>query len=124
MNTVTTFNLTAAGGAVVNASLDNYVDIQPDITIFAPQNAAFQGIGSSLANMSSHELAKILDFHIVNGSHFVGYSSTLMNGTVLKSLQGGNLTITLASNSVFVNNARVIQQDLLISNGVMHVIEK
>lgn len=108
----------------MNASLDNYVDTQTDLTIFAPRNDAFQNIGSSLRNMSSHELAKILDYHIVNGSHFVGYSSTLMNGTVLKSLQGGNLSINVASNSIFVNNARILQQDLLISNGVLHVIDK
>lgn len=124
LNTVSGFNLTAAGGAVVNASIDNYVDTQTDLTIFAPRNAAFQGIGSSLANISSQELAKILDYHIVNGSNFVGYSSNLMNGTILKSLQGGNLTITVASNSIFVNSARVLQQDLLMSNGVLHVIDK
>ncbi len=74
--------------------------------------------------MSGHELAKVLDYHIVNGSNFVGYSSNLPNGTVLKSLQGGNLTVTFASNSIFVNSAKVIQQDLLISNGVLHVLDK
>lgn len=124
LNSASSFNLTAAGGAVVNASIDNYVDTQTDLTIFVPRNDAFQSIGSSLRNISSHELAKILDYHIVNGSNFVGYSPNLPNGTVLKSLQGGNLAITFASNSIFVNSARVLQQDLLLSNGVMHVIDK
>ncbi len=124
LNSVTNFNITAAGGAVVNASLDDYINTQPDVTIFAPNNDAFQRIGSSLATMSSADLAEVLDYHIVNGTNFVGYSSNLQNGTILKSVQGGNLSISFASNSLFVNSARILQQDLLISNGVMHVIDK
>ena len=123
LNTVSTFNITAVGGAIANASIDNYVDTQKDLTIFAPNNDAFQNIGSSLASMSSQDLAKLLNYHVVNGSNFVGYSSSLKNGTILKSLQGGNLSIILASNSMFVNSARVVQQDLLLSNGVLHVID-
>ena len=73
--------------------------------------------------MSTTELASLLEYHVVNGSNFVGYSANLPNGTVLKSRQGGNLTITFASNSLFVNSARVIQADLLIANGVLHVID-
>ena len=73
--------------------------------------------------MPLDELAKVLDYHIVNGTNFVGYSANLPNNTVLKSREGGKLTITFASNSLFVNSARIIQEDLLISNGVMHVID-
>ena len=73
--------------------------------------------------MSTPELASLLEYHVVNGSNFVGYSANLPNGTVLKTRQGGNLTITFASNSLFVNSARVLQEDVLIANGVIHVID-
>ena len=73
--------------------------------------------------MPLSELAEILEYHVVNGSNFIGYSSNLLNGTILKTHQGGNLSITFASNSLFVNSARVLQSDILISNGVMHVID-
>ena len=73
--------------------------------------------------MSPSELSKLLDYHIVPGKHFVGYSANLPNATILKSRQGENLTITFASNSLFVNSARVLQEDILISNGVLHVID-
>jgi len=73
--------------------------------------------------MSTAELANVLNYHIVNGSHPVGYTSNLINGTQLQTRQGGKLTVTFASNSLFVNSARVLQQDILLSNGVLHVLD-
>lgn len=122
IQTVPQFNLTAAGGAVENASLADYVNTHKDLTIFVPQNAAFQALGGTLESMPSSQLQRILDYHIVNAST-IGYSTNLPNGTVLRTRAGENLTITFASNSLFVNQARVLQQDLLISNGIMHVID-
>lgn len=105
-----------------NSSLAEYVNTHKDLTIFVPQNAAFQALGETLQSMPSSQLQHILSYHIVNSST-VGYSSNLPNGTVLRTLSGQNLTVTFASNSLFVNQARVLQQDLLISNGVLHVID-
>ena len=123
ITTAPQFNLTAVGGAITDTNLSDYVNTATDLTIFAPHNDAFQNLGSTLSTMPLSELAKVLDYHIVNGSNFVGYSANLPNGTILKSRNGANLTITFASNSLFVNSARVLQEDLLISNGVLHVID-
>ena len=65
----------------------------------------------------------MLNYHVVNGSHFVGYSANLTNGTQMSTRQGGKITFTFASNSLFVNSARVLQQDILLSNGVLHVLD-
>lgn len=72
--------------------------------------------------MPSQQLQRILDYHVVNSSS-VGYSSNLPNGTILRTRSGQELAISFTSNSLFVNQARVIQQDLLLANGVMHVID-
>ena len=117
------FNLTAAGGAVTNASLGNYLNKAKDLTIFVPNNDAFQKLGTAFEELSSSQLASVLEYHVVNSSNFIGYSPNLPNNTVLQTRQGGNLTIRFASNSLFVNSARVLQSDILISNGVMHVID-
>ncbi|KAL8795796.1 MAG: hypothetical protein Q9182_007490 [Xanthomendoza sp. 2 TL-2023] len=93
-----------------------------DLTIFVPQNLAFQALGRTLQSMPLPQLRRILDYHIVNSST-VEYSASLPNGTILRTRGGQNLTITFASNSLFVNQARMLQQDLLISNGVVHVID-
>jgi transforming growth factor-beta-induced protein len=123
ISTVPQFNLTAVGGAVTDAKLGDYLNTATDLTIFAPYNDAFQKLGTTLSAMSTVELASLLEYHVVNGSHSVGYSANLPNGTVLRTRQGGNLTITFASNSLFVNSARVLQEDILIANGVIHVID-
>lgn len=108
---------------MTNASLGDYLNTATDLTIFVPNNDAFQKLGTAFEDLSLSELASILDYHVVNSSNFIGYSPNLPNNTVLQTRQGGNLTITFASNSLFVNSARVLQSDLLISNGVMHVID-
>ena len=47
-----------------------------------------------------------------------------MNGTNVPSLLGPNLMITLGDDgSVFVNSAKVIIPDVLVANGVVHVID-
>lgn len=42
---------------------------------------------------------------------------------MLKSMGGMNLTITINNGSVFVNSAKVVTPDVLVSNGVVHVID-
>ena len=59
---------------------------------------------------------------VVNGT--VGYSSTLMNNTQLTAMNGEKLTITTMNGTYFVNSAKVLIPDILVANGVVHVIDK
>jgi uncharacterized surface protein with fasciclin (FAS1) repeats len=93
------------------------------LTAFIPNNDAFQAIGSVLASVSMKELAGILAYHIV--PDVVGYSTDLVNGTKLPTAsQGESLTIRSDGEDVFVNSAKVIVPNLLIKEGVVHVIDK
>jgi len=113
--------LTAFLGAVTAAGLAGNVSRTPDITIFAPSNTAFKAIGSALGNLTTTQLQSILTYHVVAGT--VDYSSMIMSGSV-KSLEGAKLNIKAKSDgAVFVNAARVINADILIPGGVMHVID-
>jgi len=119
--------LTAAGlsslrGAVVAADLVDTVNTTPNVTIFAPTNEAFQNIGSALGNLSTEDLTSILTYHVVAGT--IGYSTGLTNGTQLTTANGAMLTITVGDEGVFVNNAKVVTADVLIANGVVHVIDQ
>ena len=58
MNTTRQFNLTSAGGAIARAKLNDTLDNVRDLTIFVPNNDAFQRIGTGLTNLSVEELAK------------------------------------------------------------------
>ncbi|KAL9603537.1 MAG: hypothetical protein Q9179_002154 [Wetmoreana sp. 5 TL-2023] len=113
--------LSGVAGALTQADLVDAVDTLNDVTIFAPNNSAFQAIGSALPNLTTSQLASILQYHVVNGT--VAYSSTLENGTSVAALSGGDLQITIADGDVFVNSAKVLIPDVLVANGVVHVID-
>jgi len=113
-------NLTAIAGALTQAKLVDTVDGLTDVTVFAPSNAAFEAIGSALPNLTTDQLTSILTYHVVQG--VVGYSSLLGNMS-LPTVQGTNVTITVIDGDVFVNSARVVVADVLVANGVVHVID-
>lgn len=52
----------------------------------------------------------------------MGYS-TLLSNTTLPTVGGGNVTIRVENGSVFVNSAKVIIPDVLVANGVVHVLD-
>lgn len=53
----------------------------------------------------------------------VEYSSKLTDGLILQSLSGGKIEITIKDGSVFANGVKVITPDVLVANGVVHVID-
>lgn len=123
LDTANAANLTSLYGAINATDLISTVNDTPDLTIFAPTNDAFQAIGSALANLSTTDLASILAYHVVNGT--VAYSTDLQNGSSVQTANGANLTVTINENgTVFVNAAEVIVPNVLVANGVVHIIDK
>lgn len=121
-NTMTQSNLTALSGAVKAANMGPQLDGMKDVTIFAPDNNAFVSISSLLVNMSASDVGKILGYHVVPGT--VAYSNMLKNSTI-KASDGTDLKITVENNgAVFVNAARVTVPDILVGNGVVHVVNQ
>ena len=47
----------------------------------------------------------------------------LKNDTPYKTLEGLDVTISVKSDSVFVNNVKITITDVLASNGVIHVVD-
>ncbi|EWZ28043.1 FAS1 domain-containing protein [Fusarium oxysporum Fo47] len=113
-------NLSAVAGALTESNLISNLSSARNITLFAPSNSAFANIGSILSNLSESDLENILEYHVVAGT--VGYSSTLENGT-LDTSGGEELNIFVQNGSVWANEAKVIVPDVLIANGVLHVID-
>jgi len=113
-------NLTDAAGALQAANLVQTVDDLRDVTVFVPVNSAFDAIGNLLPNLTTQQLSSILDYHVVNGT--VAYSSMIKNETV-PTVQGGNITLTVENGTVYANSAKVILADVLVANGVVHVID-
>jgi uncharacterized surface protein with fasciclin (FAS1) repeats len=114
-------NLTALTGAIKAANVGSALGMMRDLTIFAPNNDAFNNIGNITANITTQQLASILQYHVIAGK--VDYSTMLGNMSV-QTAAGTNVTISQVNGTFYVNSAKVVIPDVLVSNGVVHVIDK
>jgi uncharacterized surface protein with fasciclin (FAS1) repeats len=93
-------------------------------TIFAPTDAAFAALPAgtieALLADPTGDLTKILTYHAVGGNVL---SSSLSNGQIITTVQGGTAKITINDEGVFINNAKVTVADIIADNGVVHVID-
>jgi uncharacterized surface protein with fasciclin (FAS1) repeats len=118
--TTQAFNLTSFEGALYAANKLPAASTAPNVTFFAPWNDGFQALGPAITSMTSDQLANIMDYHRLDQ---VVYSTGLTNGTKFVTNQGENLTILHSGNNVYVNSAQLLTTDILIANGVIHVID-
>jgi uncharacterized surface protein with fasciclin (FAS1) repeats len=94
-------------------------------TVFAPVDAAFAAlpagtVESLVSPENKGKLTGILTYHVVSGKVL---SSDLSNGMKAKTVNGAEITITIADGKVKVNGAQVVLADVATSNGVIHVID-
>jgi len=94
-------------------------------TVFAPTNAAFNALPAGtvdglLMPEKKADLTNILTYHVVAGNV---KAADLKDGQKVKTLQGGELTVTIKDGKVMINGANVTAADLASSNGVIHVID-
>lgn len=97
-------------------------------TVFAPTNAAFSALATSLGTdiaglLALPNLDDVLKYHVL-GTEVL--SSAVTNGAIVSPLSTSNtLKLTKTStNAVFVNHAQVTTADVQASNGVVHVLDK
>ncbi|MCJ1422277.1 hypothetical protein MMC29_000157 [Sticta canariensis] len=119
--TATLLGLKGVVGALEKTGLVEAVDTTPDLTVFVPNDDAFQKVAAQASQLTAEQLATVLGYHVVKGK--VAYSSTLKNGQTLTTTTGDTVTITISGGNVFVNDAKVVIPDVLVSNGVVHVID-
>lgn len=137
MPTAETYNLanydyaiTAFLGAVYSLAnttrLARYINETQDITMFIPANVALAAVSGTLEEyLKSPEpdLQRLLEYHIVTGTNGPLYSSDFGNATSLNTLANSSLEMRFFPNSYFVNQARIVASDILVYNGVFHVID-
>lgn len=120
--TLSNANLTAAAGAIRSANLSQALEGMSNVTIFAPNNPAFDSIGSAVGNLTAMQLGSIISYHVVNDT--VAYSDMLSNGTNLTAADGRDIRITSINGTLFANAARITVPDILVENGVIHVVDQ
>lgn len=99
-------------------------------TVFAPTDEATEKLPESVVDdlfkpENKAVLARILKYHVINGR---AVTSSQISGVTLpikqQMLDGGEITVNRNGNNVKINNATVIQADIMATNGVIHVIDE
>lgn len=115
--------------AVVKADLlGTLTDASSDLTLFAPNNDAFEAAGiTSLDGLTANDLTPILTYHVLDGEVFGdGLPAT---GSAITSL-GGDFYLSINDDGVFLNgltevtSATLSGEALDYDNGVVHLIDR
>ncbi|KAK4688611.1 hypothetical protein P7C73_g1503, partial [Tremellales sp. Uapishka_1] len=115
--------LPSLAGVIQQAGLLDALSNSPGITVFAPNDAAINAVAASLGSNTT-VIADVLANHVINGS--VVYSTGLASGTHV-SAGGQAFSFITNSSGAYVSSAnataKIVQSDIIISNGVVHVID-
>jgi len=109
--------------AATAAGLVDTLNGEGPFTVFAPTDEAFAALPPGLVDAlllpeNKDVLAKILTYHVVPGTVM---AADIADGDVA-TVEGQNVTLS-TMDGVTVNGAKVIQADIVASNGVVHVID-
>ena len=117
-------NHTILEAAVVAAGLVETLSGDGPFTVFAPTDAAFallpEGLIDQLLEDPTGDLTTILTHHVHSGNVL---STDLINGMMVPTLAGTELTVSLMDSMVLIDNANVSIADIETGNGVVHVID-
>lgn len=96
------------------------------LTVFAPTDEAFaalpDGAVESLLRPENREaLVSLLSYHIVSGPVFAADAITAQSA---RTLNGEEVETSLRDGALFINESRVLANDIEASNGVVHIIDR
>ena len=123
--------------AVTAAGLGEALSGEGPLTVFAPNNAAFEklpeGTVESLTTEQTDQLGTILQYHVVEGKVDAATLTQAITdageeGYAITTLGGGTLTATVDGESVVLTDAAggtatVTATDVAASNGLIHAID-
>ena len=125
-NAINASNVTTVVAALSAADLVATLKSEGPLTVFAPNNAAFEALPAGtvdtlLKTENKAQLTTILTYHVVPGRYT---SANLSNGQKLTTVQGTEITIGKVGNQITVNGTATVETaDVISSNGVTFVID-
>jgi uncharacterized surface protein with fasciclin (FAS1) repeats len=117
-------NFTTLTKLVKRAGLRKELKQSGPYTVFAPTDAAFAKVSEKTLNAllrSKTKLRAVLLYHVV-GRKLTAADVVKRSGA--KTLNGKKVRFRVKKSKVFVNRARVIQPDVMASNGVIHAVNR
>jgi len=107
--------------ALTTANLVETLQGEGPFTVFAPTDTAFAAVNQTwLTSLleDTTNLTKVLTYHVLSGT----FMSTDLSNTTVETIEGSNLSITINSTGVYVDNIMVTTADIECSNGIIHII--
>jgi len=121
-------NFSTLATALGDASLVATLQTDGPFTVFAPLNSAFADIATTVAGLSTEQLAKVLLYHVVGSANV--RSSALTDGmNVVSANADVPFTVNITGTDVTITDAgggeaKVVLTDVQATNGVIHVLNK
>ncbi len=120
-------NLTVMMKGLKAAKLEESLSGIGPFTILAPINLAFGNLiaPDTFDNMvkqsnSNSKLSDLLSFHVIAGKKLL---KDFRNGQKLPTINGKELSVTIADGEVRINGAKILAKDRQGFNGVVHTID-
>jgi len=119
--------LSSLVGALASADLVGALSGPGPFTVFAPTNDAFDAISSVVAGLTTEQLRRVLEYHVI--SNVAAKSTDLTNLEVLLPLFSGK---SLHVNLEYPGEVRIVGEtnyvtvtmaNVLCTNGVVHIVD-
>lgn len=109
--------------ALKAANLAGTLSGKGPFTVFAPTDAAFMALPPGTVDGLLKDipaLTDVLTYHVVPGKVL---ASDVVKLASAKTLEGDDVNVTTSGGNVYINKSRIIQTDVIGSNGVIHVVD-
>jgi uncharacterized surface protein with fasciclin (FAS1) repeats len=139
----TTPRVTAAGDLIATAkasgqfntlikaldatNLTGVLQKTPNLTVFAPTDAAFAALPAGqldelMKPAGAATLQKILTYHVIN----LRVDASKIKGAKgeVKTVEGASVMLDGSGDTLMVDSARIVQADVMATNGILHVVDK
>ena len=112
--------------AIDAAGLSDALSAKGPFTVLAPTDKAFSRLSAGtvselLKKENRQKLISILKYHVLSGE--LTAQKIVMNGTAA-TLEGSKVQASFRQGRLNVNDANVLNTDIVAANGVIHVIDK
>ena len=108
------------------ANLAITLDGTGPFTVFAPDDSAFAASGITLSyinSLSQQEAQTIMLYHTLNSKVLVADLPGGPNAKVT-TFSGDSIFVTKNASGVYINGAKITQNDISVDNGIIHKIDR
>jgi uncharacterized surface protein with fasciclin (FAS1) repeats len=117
-------NFSIFAKAINQAGLQDFIENAKELTIFAPDDAAFAKLSEAAMNQlfSNKDLLRyIVEFHISEG---IILAEDLQYRTYNPMMNARTVSVMIEGDDILIDESKIIKSDITASNGAIHVIDK